>query len=129
MSIIPISIDGFGANVTSASTHLHLAVALDGAGWHPAAWREPRARPAELLSGRYWTDVIGECPGGPLAFSSTPDGFSLQPPSPAPPPPLPARPAAPGGLAAPRPHRSWPPFSAISAWCRPWSSRTPSLFT
>ena len=24
---------------------LHLAVALDGAGWHPAAWREPDARP------------------------------------------------------------------------------------
>ncbi|WP_460491441.1 hypothetical protein [Dactylosporangium cerinum] len=22
-------------------THLHLAVALDGAGWHPAAWRSP----------------------------------------------------------------------------------------
>ena len=30
---------------------MHLAVALDGAGWHPAAWREPDARPAELLSG------------------------------------------------------------------------------
>jgi hypothetical protein len=29
---------------------LHLAVALDGAGWHPAAWREPRARPSELLT-------------------------------------------------------------------------------
>ena len=26
---------------------LHLAVALDGAGWHPAAWREPGALPAE----------------------------------------------------------------------------------
>jgi hypothetical protein len=24
---------------------LHLAVALDGAGWHPAAWREPDAQP------------------------------------------------------------------------------------
>ena len=23
--------------------HLKLAVALDGAGWHPAAWREPTA--------------------------------------------------------------------------------------
>ena len=31
---------------------LHLAVALDGAGWHPAAWREPSARPAELLTAR-----------------------------------------------------------------------------
>ena len=31
---------------------VHLSVALDDAGWHPAAWREPRARPAELLDGR-----------------------------------------------------------------------------
>ena len=30
------------------STHIHLAVALDGTGWHPASWREPDARPAEL---------------------------------------------------------------------------------
>ena len=29
---------------------VHLAVALDGAGWHPAAWREPDARPAELFT-------------------------------------------------------------------------------
>jgi alkanesulfonate monooxygenase SsuD/methylene tetrahydromethanopterin reductase-like flavin-dependent oxidoreductase (luciferase family) len=29
---------------------LHLAVALDGAGWHPAAWRLASARPAELTT-------------------------------------------------------------------------------
>src|SRR6266699_3037975 len=39
---------------------MHLSVALDGAGWHPAAWREPRARPAELFTARYWTDVIAK---------------------------------------------------------------------
>jgi alkanesulfonate monooxygenase SsuD/methylene tetrahydromethanopterin reductase-like flavin-dependent oxidoreductase (luciferase family) len=33
--------------------NIHLAVALDGAGWHPAAWREPSARPGELQSARY----------------------------------------------------------------------------
>jgi hypothetical protein len=32
---------------------MHVAAALDGAGWHPAAWREPDARPAELFSARY----------------------------------------------------------------------------
>jgi alkanesulfonate monooxygenase SsuD/methylene tetrahydromethanopterin reductase-like flavin-dependent oxidoreductase (luciferase family) len=64
--------------VTSASTPLHLAVALDGAGWHPAAWREPRARPAELLSGRYWTDVIAEAERGLLDFVTIEDGFSVQ---------------------------------------------------
>jgi alkanesulfonate monooxygenase SsuD/methylene tetrahydromethanopterin reductase-like flavin-dependent oxidoreductase (luciferase family) len=64
--------------VTSDSTPLHLAVALDGAGWHPAAWREPRARPAELLTGRYWTDVITEAEGGLLDFVTIEDGFSAQ---------------------------------------------------
>ena len=37
---------------------LHLAVALDGAGWHPAAWREPGARPAELFTAGYWADLV-----------------------------------------------------------------------
>jgi hypothetical protein len=32
-----------------------LAVALDRAGWHPAAWREPRAhpRPNQLVAGEW----------------------------------------------------------------------------
>jgi len=65
--------------VTSDSTTpLHLAVALDGAGWHPAAWREPAARPAELLTGRYWTDVIAEAERGLLDFVTIEDGFSVQ---------------------------------------------------
>ena len=29
----------------TSGPRLHLAVALDGTGWHPAAWREPSARP------------------------------------------------------------------------------------
>jgi alkanesulfonate monooxygenase SsuD/methylene tetrahydromethanopterin reductase-like flavin-dependent oxidoreductase (luciferase family) len=64
--------------LTAATTPLHLAVALDGAGWHPAAWREPRARPAELLTARYWTDVITEAERGLLDFVTIEDGFSLQ---------------------------------------------------
>ena len=64
--------------MASASTPFHLAVALDGAGWHPAAWREPTARPAELLTGRYWTDVIAEAERGLLDFVTIEDGFSVQ---------------------------------------------------
>src|SRR5580698_1944541 len=57
---------------------LHLAVALDGAGWHPAAWREPGARPAELLTAAYWTDVVAEAERGLLDFVTIEDGLSLQ---------------------------------------------------
>ena len=57
---------------------MHLSVALDGAGWHPAAWREPRARPAELFTGRYWTDVIAEAERGLLDFVTIEDGYTLQ---------------------------------------------------
>jgi alkanesulfonate monooxygenase SsuD/methylene tetrahydromethanopterin reductase-like flavin-dependent oxidoreductase (luciferase family) len=57
---------------------MHLAVALDGAGWHPAAWREPRARPAELFTARYWADVIAEAERGLLDFVTIEDGFSVQ---------------------------------------------------
>jgi hypothetical protein len=35
----------------------HLAVALDGAGWRPAAWRHGSARPGELFDPRYWADL------------------------------------------------------------------------
>ncbi len=64
--------------MTDAFTPLHLAVALDGAGWHPAAWREPRARPAELLTARYWTGIIAEAERGLLDFVTIEDGFTLQ---------------------------------------------------
>jgi alkanesulfonate monooxygenase SsuD/methylene tetrahydromethanopterin reductase-like flavin-dependent oxidoreductase (luciferase family) len=57
---------------------MHLAVALDGAGWHPAAWREPRARPAELLTARYWADAVAEAERGLLDFVTIEDGLSLQ---------------------------------------------------
>ena len=57
---------------------MHLSVALDGAGWHPAAWREPRARPAELFTAGYWTDVITEAERGLLDFVTIEDGLSLQ---------------------------------------------------
>jgi alkanesulfonate monooxygenase SsuD/methylene tetrahydromethanopterin reductase-like flavin-dependent oxidoreductase (luciferase family) len=59
-------------------TALHLAVALDGAGWHPAAWREPDARPAELLSARYWADLAAEAERGLLDLVTVEDALSLQ---------------------------------------------------
>jgi alkanesulfonate monooxygenase SsuD/methylene tetrahydromethanopterin reductase-like flavin-dependent oxidoreductase (luciferase family) len=61
-----------------AGRRLHLGVALDGAGWHPAAWREPEAQPAELFSAAYWTDVVTEAERGGLDFVTIEDGLSLQ---------------------------------------------------
>jgi alkanesulfonate monooxygenase SsuD/methylene tetrahydromethanopterin reductase-like flavin-dependent oxidoreductase (luciferase family) len=58
--------------------HVHLAVALDGAGWHPAAWRESDARPAELFEAGYWTDLVAEAQRGLLDFVTIEDSLGLQ---------------------------------------------------
>jgi alkanesulfonate monooxygenase SsuD/methylene tetrahydromethanopterin reductase-like flavin-dependent oxidoreductase (luciferase family) len=55
-----------------------LAAALDGAGWHPAAWREPGARPGELFTARYWTDLALEAERGLLDFVTIEDALGLQ---------------------------------------------------
>ena len=57
---------------------LHLAVALDGTGWHPASWREPDARPTDLLSARYWTDLVVEAERGLLDFVTIEDALTPQ---------------------------------------------------
>ncbi|MUL80812.1 MULTISPECIES: LLM class flavin-dependent oxidoreductase [unclassified Mycolicibacterium] len=59
-------------------TPLHLAVALDGTGWHPASWREPLARPADLFSPGYWTDLVSQAERGLLDFVTIEDGLTLQ---------------------------------------------------
>ncbi|MFI6982925.1 LLM class flavin-dependent oxidoreductase [Embleya sp. NPDC050154] len=59
-------------------TPLHLAVALDGAGWHPAAWREPDARPADLFTARYWADLVAEAERGLLDFVTFEDALAMQ---------------------------------------------------
>src|SRR5882757_8478997 len=61
---------------------LHLAVALEGAGWHPSAWREPRARPTELLTAGYWADLVREAEAGLLDLVTIEDSLSLQSSSP-----------------------------------------------
>ncbi|MEU6273139.1 LLM class flavin-dependent oxidoreductase [Streptomyces populi] len=68
--------------MSSSSSSLHLAVALDGAGWHPAAWREPVARPHDLLTAAYWTGLVTEAERGLLDFVTIEDGLGLQSSSP-----------------------------------------------
>ena len=61
-----------------SSTLIHLAVALDGAGWHPAAWREADARPSELFEAGYWADLVAEAERGMLDFVTIEDSLGLQ---------------------------------------------------
>ncbi|KRF47758.1 FMNH2-dependent monooxygenase [Terrabacter sp. Soil811] len=64
--------------LTPNATPIHLAVALDGAGWHPAAWREPGARPDDLLTARYWADLTTTAERGLLDFVTIEDSLDLQ---------------------------------------------------
>ena len=57
---------------------LHLAVALDGAGWHPAAWREPDAQPDLLFTPAYWVGLAQQAERGLLDFVTIEDGLDLQ---------------------------------------------------
>ncbi|MGD0698484.1 MAG: LLM class flavin-dependent oxidoreductase [Trebonia sp.] len=57
---------------------LHLAVALDGAGWHPAAWREPEAQPGQLFTAAYWVNLAQRAELGLLDFVTIEDGLDLQ---------------------------------------------------
>lgn len=57
---------------------LHLAVALDGTGWHPASWREPGARPRELFTAEYWADLVVEAERGLLDLVTIEDELGIQ---------------------------------------------------
>ncbi|MFI7358984.1 LLM class flavin-dependent oxidoreductase [Streptomyces avidinii] len=65
-------------HASGSSDPLHLAVALGGAGRHPAAWREPGARPGELFTARYWADAVAEAEAGLLDFVTFEDSLALQ---------------------------------------------------
>ena len=63
----------------TARSPIHLAVALDGAGWHPAAWREPDAATGvELFAARYWLDQVSRAEAGLLDFVTIEDAFPVQ---------------------------------------------------
>jgi alkanesulfonate monooxygenase SsuD/methylene tetrahydromethanopterin reductase-like flavin-dependent oxidoreductase (luciferase family) len=54
----------------------HLAIALDGTGWHPASWREPGARPADQYGADFWVDQVREAESGFASFVTIEDGFT-----------------------------------------------------
>nr|WP_198426060.1 LLM class flavin-dependent oxidoreductase [Microbacterium ureisolvens] len=52
-------------------------MALERAGWHPAAWREASARPRDLTSPRYWRDLLRTADDAGLALATIEDALSL----------------------------------------------------
>ena len=62
----------------SKSRHVHLAVSLDGAGYHPAAWRDPSSRPHELFGADHWVAQARLAEQGLLDFVSFDDEFGMQ---------------------------------------------------
>ena len=63
-------------------TELHLAVGLDGYGWHPHAWRFAFAHNAtggSQLSGRYWATLANIAERGLLDFLTIEDTLDVQP--------------------------------------------------
>ncbi|MFI2411226.1 LLM class flavin-dependent oxidoreductase [Streptomyces sp. NPDC018947] len=64
--------------MSTTPTPLHLAVALEGTGWHPASWRDPAARPTELFTAAYWAGLVAEAERGLLDFVTIEDGLAPQ---------------------------------------------------
>lgn len=63
---------------STPASRLHLAVALDGTGWHPASWREPVARPQDLFTAAYWAGLVAEAERGLIDFVTFEDGLGPQ---------------------------------------------------
>jgi alkanesulfonate monooxygenase SsuD/methylene tetrahydromethanopterin reductase-like flavin-dependent oxidoreductase (luciferase family) len=64
------------------TAQLHLAVALDGYGWDPQAWRVTLAADPDtpsVLSGRYWADQAVTAERGLLDFLTIDDSLMPQP--------------------------------------------------
>lgn len=57
---------------------LIIGVALDGTGWHPAAWREESARPTEILEAGYWVDLARRAEAAGFDFLTLEDALALQ---------------------------------------------------
>ncbi|MEV4689475.1 LLM class flavin-dependent oxidoreductase [Microbacterium sp. LWH3-1.2] len=56
---------------------VHIAIAFERTGWHPAAWRESTARPHELASPAYWRDLLRTADDSGVALATIEDALSL----------------------------------------------------
>jgi alkanesulfonate monooxygenase SsuD/methylene tetrahydromethanopterin reductase-like flavin-dependent oxidoreductase (luciferase family) len=56
----------------------YLSVALDGVGWHPAAWRGAEVDARDVFGPRYWVGLIQEAEWAGLDFVTIEDSLLLQ---------------------------------------------------
>jgi alkanesulfonate monooxygenase SsuD/methylene tetrahydromethanopterin reductase-like flavin-dependent oxidoreductase (luciferase family) len=56
----------------------YLAVALDGVGWHPAAWREADVDARGIFEPQYWVGLVQEAEWAGLDFVTIDDSLLLQ---------------------------------------------------
>jgi alkanesulfonate monooxygenase SsuD/methylene tetrahydromethanopterin reductase-like flavin-dependent oxidoreductase (luciferase family) len=63
---------------SSLLTPPYLAVALDGVGWHPAAWREADVDARDIFGPGYWVGLIQEAEWAGLDFVTIEDSLLLQ---------------------------------------------------
>lgn len=59
------------------SHRIHLAVALERAGWHPAAWRESGLTPRSLTTPRHWADQVRLLDGAGVTLATIEDALTL----------------------------------------------------
>ena len=100
----------------SAEHSLHLAVALDGAGWHPGAWRTTPALSSGLFDPDYWTDLAREAERGLLDLVTFEDRFA------------PNRPVATSRISASSSQLSQR-RRATSTWSATWANEAPGSST
>jgi alkanesulfonate monooxygenase SsuD/methylene tetrahydromethanopterin reductase-like flavin-dependent oxidoreductase (luciferase family) len=62
----------------SSRSGFGVGIALDGAGWHPAAWREPHARPDDLFTAGYWLDLVRVAQEAVADLVTIEDTFGIQ---------------------------------------------------
>lgn len=72
LGTIPPPLDSGGM-----SHRIHLAVALERAGWHPAAWRETDARPHELTTARPWVRQLQALDRAGVVLATLEDALAL----------------------------------------------------
>lgn len=62
----------------ATTDRIRLGIALDGAGHHPAAWREPSSRPGDLFTAGYWVDTVQQAERAGFDFATIDDSLALQ---------------------------------------------------